>query len=309
LPFAKRSGRVVASLSLLLLCVGTAVSFQEPDQKFTVTAPGGSIDATVDRNAPALPLVKRWTKMAADAIVAYYGRFPFAHTELVITSFSGSGVRHGRTWGRGEGGYIRIGVGDRTTEAEFHEDWELTHEFVHLTFPSLDESHHWAEEGGAVYVEPIARMRAGNVSAEEVWGEMVRDMPKGEPDDSSHGLDHSRDWASTYWGGALFYLKADVEIRRRTHNRKGLEHALRAIMNAGGNIVHDWEIGRAFEAGDKATGEHVLTELYNKAKDGPMTVDLPDLWKQLGVQGSYGHIMFDDNAPLANVRRGITTGK
>ena len=39
------------------------------------------------------------------------------------------------------------------------------------------------------------------------------------------GLDNTHTWGRTYWGGAMFCLLADVEIRRRTHNRRGLQDA------------------------------------------------------------------------------------
>src|SRR5260370_28547747 len=35
----------------------------------------------------------------------------------------------------------------------------------HLAFPSVDEKHHWIEEGIATYVEPIARIPAGHLTA------------------------------------------------------------------------------------------------------------------------------------------------
>jgi len=34
-------------------------------------------------------------------------------------------------------------------------------------------------------------------------------------------------------------------------------------------------------------------------------VDLPDLWKQLGVGRENGKVVFDDSAPLASIRRAI----
>ena len=39
-------------------------------------------------------------------------------------------------------------------------------------------------------------------------------------------------WRRTYWGGALFARLADVEIRRQTQNRLGLQDALRANLDA-----------------------------------------------------------------------------
>jgi hypothetical protein len=37
----------------------------------------------------------------------------------------------------------------------------------------------------------------------------------------------------------------------------------------------------------------------------PVMVDLPDLWKQLGVAREDGKVVFDDHAPLAAVRKAI----
>jgi len=98
----------------------------------------------------------------------------------------------------------------------------------------------------------------------------------------------------------------DVEIRRETHNRKGLQDALRAIVTAGGTIDHNWDLPRALTIGDQATGTHVLSEIYAKWKDTPVQVDLPKLWNELGVVSGPNGIQFVSSAPLAKVREAIT---
>ena len=67
-------------------------------------------------------------------------------------------------------------------------DWTMTHEFVHTAFPSLPDDNHWMEEGLATYIEPIARVQAGFLTPEKIWGDMVRDMSKGEPGPGDRGL-------------------------------------------------------------------------------------------------------------------------
>jgi predicted metalloprotease with PDZ domain len=177
---------------------------------------------------------------------------------------------------------------------------------VHLAFPSVAESHHWIEEGIATYVEPIARARAGNLREEKVWGDLVDGLPQGLPKAGDRGLDFTPTWGRTYWGGALFCLLADVEIRKRTQNARGLEDALRAILDSGGTIASDWQLTKALHIGDDATGVDVLGKLYEKMKAEPVTVDLQRLWQQLGVKQEAGRIYFDDSAPLAKIRRAIT---
>jgi hypothetical protein len=50
----------------------------------------------------------------------------------------------------------------------------------------------------------------------------------------------------------------------------------------------------------------VLADLYLKMKDQPMKVDLPDLWKQLGIESDGKTVRLIEDAPLAAIRRAIT---
>ncbi|MBV8514362.1 MAG: hypothetical protein JO260_03590 [Acidobacteria bacterium] len=163
------------------------------------------------------------------------------------------------------------------------------------------------EEGLATYVEPIARIQAGQMPALEMWTDLARDMRKGVPSPDDKGLDNTHTWASTYWGGALFCFLADVQIREQTHNKMGLQDALRGILNAGGDIRQDWDLEKAFELGDKTVGVPVLTKLYAKMKNDPMPVDLPAMWKQLGVEPDGKTVHLNDDAPLAAIRRALTS--
>jgi predicted metalloprotease with PDZ domain len=204
---------------------------------------------------------------------------------------------------------IAIAAGRASSASDFTEDWVLTHEMVHLALPSVPEEHHWIEEGSATYVEPVARARAGDLTDEKVWGDLVDGLPKGLPQSDDRGLDFTPTWGRTYWGGALFCLLADIEIRKRTENKKGLEDALRAIVKAGGTIESDWPLMRTLEMGDRGTGVPVLRELYNKMKATPAPVDLSALWKELGVERRNGKTEFNGGAPLAAIRKAITRPK
>ena len=249
--------------------------------------------------------VLRWVQTAADSVATYYGHFPVPReTVTIIPAADERGVLDGRTWGGSEV-RARIELGQHTTVADLDDDWTMTHEFVHTAFPDLDERHHWIEEGLAVYVEPIARVQHGTLDEARVWADMVRNLPTGEPAPGDRGLDHNHSWASTYWGGALFFLNADVTIREQTHNRFGLQDALRAIL-AQTNIQSDGTPEQAFAIGDRAVGVPVLENLYAKMNNQPVSVDLPALWSKLGVRVSpSGAVSFDDNAPDAAIRKAI----
>jgi predicted metalloprotease with PDZ domain len=102
---------------------------------------------------------------------------------------------------------------------------------------------------------------------------------------------------------------ADVRIREQTHNKRGLQDALRAILDHGGVITEDWEIERAFQIGDEATGTKVLVDLYHEMRDKPEGVDLAEMWKRLGIMGEGKTVKFDEAAPDAAIRVAITRRK
>jgi hypothetical protein len=137
----------------------------------------------------------------------------------------------------------------------------------------------------------------------------MRDLHKGLPGSGDRGLDHTHTWGRTYWGGALFCFLADIEIHQKTENRKGLQDALRGILDAGGDIRVDWDLEKALTVGDQATGVAVLKPLYDKMKDQPYPVDLPAIWAQLGIEQAGNTVHFIDSAPLAKTREAITWGQ
>jgi hypothetical protein len=254
-----------------------------------------------------------WVETAAHAVSEYYGHFPVPRMRVLVVPVAGRrGVLTGTTWGSVDGfpAFTRMRLGEDTTAEDLTGDWTMTHEFVHTALPSLAENHHWLEEGLATYVEPIARAQIGTLTPEYVWQETVEGMPKGEPRPGGQGLDQTQTWASTYWGGALFCMMADIQIREATSDRKGLQDALRGILTAGGSIAVSWSVSRVMATGDRATGTTVLTDLYRKMGEHAFApIDLDALWKQLGIHMLGATVTFDNQAPLAAVRNAITSSR
>ncbi len=251
-----------------------------------------------------------WVRRSACAVSEYYGGFPVRKVDVkVVPIGEGRGVIFGRTVLVDETLVIRVGLSRFATDSSLRDDWVMTHEMVHLAFPSVPHEHHWIEEGIATYVEPIARSQVGDLSPETVWRELVDGLPKGLPASGDRGLDNTHTWGRTYWGGALFCLMADIEIHRRTNNRYGLQDALRGIVRAGGNMEHDWPLVRALKVGDDAVGVPVLMELYDQMKATPVTPDLDARWRELGVRPSGDSVTFDQSAPQASIVRSIMASR
>jgi hypothetical protein len=250
--------------------------------------------------------LEHWVWDAAAAVQTYYGRFPVQRLNVDVEPTHGLGPQSGAAFGLGVP-VIRMNVGRGSDASDLTIDWMLTHEMVHLAFPRVALEHHWIEEGVATYVEPIARAQAGQISVKLVWRDLLVGLPQGLPRNGDLGLDRTPTWGRIYWGGALFCLLADIEIRKRTANRLGLQHALRGILQDGGNIQSIWPLTLALEQGDAAVGVPVLMELYEQMRATAVDVDLDTLWRELGVSMVDGEVIFDEQARLAPIRRAITT--
>lgn len=277
---------------------------QSPDQ---IKIKGATIEVRFDFTPSdrLRKLILSRITLSAEAVAAYYQQYPVAAVEIRVDAHGGHGINSGHAFGF-PSAHLSISVGVDSAEPDFADDWITTHEMVHLALPSVPPQHHWIEEGLATYVEPIARARLGELSPQKVWGDMVDGMPNGLPQPGDRGLDYTHTWGRTYWGGALFCLLADLEIRRRTENRKGLEDALRGILKAGGNLESAWPLSRALATADRAAGVTVLEDLYAQMRASPVAPDLGGLWRQLGVERRAGTVIFVDAAPLAAVRKAIT---
>jgi predicted metalloprotease with PDZ domain len=275
----------------------------------TAKAVGAAIEVAIAEGKLAVPddRLVQWTEDAARAITSYFGRFPMPTALVILVPGRGRWVGGGRTLAGG-GGTVFMRVGERAREEDFRDDWVLVHEMTHLVFPSVPRAQNWAEEGFATYVEPFARVRAGLLKEEDAWLGLLEGLPNGLPRPGDQGLDRTPTWGRTYWGGALFYLLADVEMRTRTQGRVGLPDAMRGVLDAGGNDASRWPLDDVFAVADRATGLDVLEKLHLAMGTSPHPVDLDALFASLGVSSTRAGVKLDPKAPLARVRRAIATG-
>jgi hypothetical protein len=185
---------------------------------------GATIEVTFRPDQFDLPrqAMLDWVTTGARAVSGYFGRFPVPRASLEILMAAGrrGGRINGVTYADGEA-RSRLTVAQHVTVQDLERDWVLTHEMVHYGFPSMDEDHHWIEEGSATYIEPIARAAVGNLAATQVWGDMVRDMPQGLPAAGDRGLDHTHTWAGPIGAGRYSACWRMWESARRAITRRG----------------------------------------------------------------------------------------
>ncbi len=279
----------------------------DPDRRIGTIAVGGAALELVIEGEPQLPFAsfETWTKRSAQMIADYFaGTLPVPSLEITIVASGGGTVGFGS---HQDGRWIRVRCGRRTSDRSLGNDWTMVHEMLHACFPDLHSRHRWMQEGLSTYLEPIVRARAGNITHERVWERWTASMPYGRPALGDRGLDRTHTWGRTYWGGAVFWLVADLRLRQETEGRKSLRDVMLHLASIGANGRVNWSTAKVLDAAEAATGSTAITRVYRELALAPGDVELDALFAELGVvRDADGKVTFDERAPLAELRRAIT---
>jgi hypothetical protein len=254
-----------------------------------------------------------WIRGGASCVARLFGRFPTDAAVFVVPVHGADEVVFGRVMSLA-GPSVVLLFGDAARAERARNDWVVVHELFHLGCPSFGGEGHWLEEGLATYYEPILRERAGWITARELWSHFAREMPRGlRRNGDPASLERRDDIDSTYWGGALFALVADVKIRVTTRGQRSLDDVVRAALAREGDASHTARLADFLRIGDEATGTRALSEVNDAWAVRGENVDLDVLWRQLGVdakksprEGEGELVELEEGAPLAAVRAAIS---
>lgn len=249
-------------------------------------------------------LAYQWLARSARALTDYLGRFPAPQAVITLVPGEAPGVRAGVTFDAPPAS-IRVVVGIHTPPSFFLADWVMVHEMMHLAISQLPRRHNWFHEGAATYVEIMARAHSGLTTTANAWDQLMRNAHHGLPLADEGGMDGTQRWGRLYWGGALFCWLADLDIRRQTQNRLGLQDAFAGMVRAGSHYGERWGMERTLQVADSAVGTAALSSLYQRFKDTAVTTDLPQLFADLGLRRTPNGLQVLDDAPLASARRAI----
>jgi hypothetical protein len=126
-------------------------------------------------HGPGRPAVTAALVHAAELVRRYYGRFPVPRLLILILPTAGDAI-HGRTLGNG-GATMQFIVGDSLEAGELARSWVPAHELIHVAFPTVPWPQTWIDEGLATYLEPVIRVRAGDVEVATFWRDLVEGLP------------------------------------------------------------------------------------------------------------------------------------
>ena len=277
---------------------------------FESTAHGVAIEAaildgqlSVDRAA-----VQRWLRASVHLAALSDGRFPRERLSALIVPSSAQPdpVAFG-TIARGGAASVLLLVSANASEPALLADWVLPHELSHLLLPFVDRENAWLSEGFATYYQEVLRARAGTcteLAALQQMATSFRDAAQDEATaslmDESARMQRTHNYRRVYWGGAAYWLKVDVELRRASQGHVTVDSVLSQLRRD--ELRPQVWTGRALiERLDALAQLPVFSQALAAAAALPFPPFEPTL-AELGVRGEGASLRLDDAAPLAELR-------
>jgi hypothetical protein len=214
----------------------------------------------IGADGPAADAVLAGVAGRATRLLAASGiALPTTHLQVLVVAWprAREPIAFGMVNRGGTGGIVLLADPAASAEAQAR-DWVLPHELAHLLHPYLGGGRgRWLAEGLASYLQQVLRARAGVLSRDEAFALLFDGFARGAADDTAGPLDAVADARGglmrTYWGGAAFWLDADLALRARGH--AGLPALLDAVNRERAGAPVAWTPARFLARLDEALRE------------------------------------------------------
>ncbi|MFT5354664.1 MAG: hypothetical protein ACI9KE_001871 [Polyangiales bacterium] len=282
---------VLATLPFALTTNVAQAERAAPESSSQAQTPQVTLDVHIEGRRGSLDeaTIRRWVgsmvRMAGD----YCGHFPVDALRVEVRLRSGRRVVFGQHF---TGRRVVIHVGRNTSEDALRRDHVLLHELLHTALPSLDRRHRWMREGLSTYLETMVRAQNGIITEDDVWNRWTDSMENGMPRAGDRGLDRTPTWGRVYWGGALFWMVVDVELRRATQGRHTVRSLVAGIVARGGVARRRWSMQRLLRVADQVSGTQVVSQAYRRMALRPSAPNLDSFFARLGVRRSGDRVQF-----------------
>lgn len=269
-------------------------------------------NATLNENERKL--THRWLQQVASALLTIYGELPKNNFQITIERSSNQSGPV--PWGqveRGKPTNVLLVINPEFGYDRLISDWTAFHELSHLLIPYRGYGNIWLSEGLATYYQNIIQARSGLFSETKLWRKIVAGFERGKNDkrwrhinltETSDNLRESRQYMRVHWSGVLFWLTADVELRKQ--GKDTLDSVLKKLKDccemqsmSAYSIVHKL---------DELSNVHLFVPLFKKFSKSHSIPEYTPILSDLGInQANISHaISLNNNAPLTDIRRQLT---
>lgn len=257
--------------------------------------------------------LREWLRNAAKSVCNVYGFFPRKEIQAVLIPVGNSreAVPFAQVV-RGGGFSVKFYIDPNRPIEEFIKDWTATHELSHSLLPFIDRDQAWLSEGMATYYQYILMGRDGRLTEQQTWQRICNGFKKGINNSKGKSLQETTEnmgsnhaYRFVYWSGAALMFMADVELRRQTGNKESLDRILKKCLPGFLPETRTWTAMQMMDEMDRLSNTKIFNTIYNQnihSSDFP----IDENWLgQLGIQFKDDLVIFNNNAPLAYIRKAI----
>lgn len=177
----------------------------------------------------------RWLRSSVHVAAQSDGQFPASLLQVVVVSEPSGGEPFGSV-ARGGGASVLMFVPQRYDAEMLRTDWVLPHELSHLLLPFVEREDAWLPEGLATYYQELLRARASIISPDAALENLAGAMRSASREgtgrplcEESRAMHHTGAYRAVYWGGAAYWLMADVALRQRANRAQSLDTLLSTL--------------------------------------------------------------------------------
>lgn len=257
--------------------------------------------------------VLRWIDSSTDALISVYGRLPRSSLRIEVSPIS-MYSKDSIPWAqvtRGDPDTVKFYIDAMASEEDLVNNWTSYHELSHLLIPYRGWGDMWFSEGLASYYQNLLQVRAGVIDEQTMWQKLHDGFERGldnpRPDltlaELSPTMRENRSFMRVYWSGALYFLEADIELRKRSDGAITLDSVLGELNKCcRDKSMSAPQIVSALDSIAKST---LFSDLFDKARASRAIPSAEDLLSELGIAVEGGTVSFIQDHTGTFLRRGI----
>lgn len=265
------------------------------------------------------PMLEAWVRHAKKSLRLIYGTLPVNNFKTIIKASN-----RGKStvpWGEVNRHYppeVTLIVNINSNLDALKSDWTIYHEFSHLLIPYDAGDSRWFSEGLASYYQNVTQARVGMFDEQTMWQKLYRGFERGNKQQNyrhqklSHVSDNiaqNRNYMRIYWSGALYWLQADIALRKRAKNT-GKPYSLDTALKQLQSCCFDTYLStpEIVKKLDKLSESKIFSTLLVEFSSSYAIPDYLKLLRSLGVETKNAHVTLNNNAPLSSLRADIFSG-
>jgi hypothetical protein len=284
----------------------------------SVALAGGVLRVAIvdDVSAVERDKLDAWMTHVGRAAASAIGHLPLADVQVLIVPERETTKRpvvFGES-ARGQGHGVTLFADTAQPIAALDSDWVAVHELSHLFHPYLDDRGSWLAEGLATYYQNVLRARGSLLTPAQAWEQIDAGFARGRAamptradalDRAASANDARPQFLRIYWTGTAFWLESDAELRRASGNRLSVDEALKRFDACCLPSYRGWTPEEFVDKLDALIGSDVFRKRFDVYRSRVDFPNLDALYQSLGIRRDGAKLVYDEDAPLANVRCAI----